>query len=304
MELRHLRYFSVLARTLHFARAADELGIAQSALSVQIQALEREVGSKLFDRSNKWNIQLTAAGRALLPEAKDILEQTEAALKKSRAAAEGHIGRLSIGVVSSMLNQKRFIEVIHSIYRQTPAVTLDLRELSSDRMLKMLGSDLLDLCIMRPPEDLDAPEYKTMPLFRDRFIFAIPRGHRLAARKSISVPELARELFITVPESEASLHRKRFEELCRNRGGFTPLVVQEIANVHTIIRILCGGGRISLVPEAFAGECTDFINYIPPEGGAPVLPVYAIWRREDNNPVLKRFLSVLEKKFASSRFDK
>ena len=94
MELRHLRYFAVLARELHFARAAEQLGITQPTLSRTIQHLEKELGVHLFSRENKWNISLTEAGRTLLAETEKILPKLDDAMTRTRAVGSGICGRL------------------------------------------------------------------------------------------------------------------------------------------------------------------------------------------------------------------
>src|SRR5579871_2037980 len=100
MELRHLRYFIAVAEALHFGRAAERLCIAQPPLSQQIQQLERELGFKLFDRTNR-QVSLTAAGQLFLEEAREALAGLEKAAQAGRRVARGEVGWLGIGFVGS-----------------------------------------------------------------------------------------------------------------------------------------------------------------------------------------------------------
>src|SRR4030095_14286771 len=98
MELRHLRYFVAVAEELHFGRAAARLHIAQPPLSRQIRALEREVATPLFERVAR-RVELTAGGRAFLPEARLTLAQAARAQRTAERAARGEIGRVRVGFV-------------------------------------------------------------------------------------------------------------------------------------------------------------------------------------------------------------
>ncbi|GAA6618291.1 hypothetical protein NUACC26_041020 [Scytonema sp. NUACC26] len=100
MELRHLRYFGILAEELHFGRAAERLHIAQPPLSQQIRQLETELGFELFHRTKR-KVQLTTAGEVFFAQAQQILKQLEQAIQMGRQTSRGEIGQLGIGFVSS-----------------------------------------------------------------------------------------------------------------------------------------------------------------------------------------------------------
>ena len=99
MELRHLRYFIAVAEELHFGRAAQVLGISQPPLSQQIQALEQELGARLFERTNR-RVALSEAGRLFLEEARRVLAQVDKAADVARRAQLGELGELKIGFTS------------------------------------------------------------------------------------------------------------------------------------------------------------------------------------------------------------
>ena len=100
MELRHLRYFIAVAEELHFGRAALQLGISQPPLSQQIQALEQELGARLFERTNR-RVELSEAGRLFLDEARQVLAQVEKAADVARRAQLGELAEMKIGFNSS-----------------------------------------------------------------------------------------------------------------------------------------------------------------------------------------------------------
>lgn len=102
MELRHLRYFVTLAEQLHFARAAESLGIAPPTLTVQIQDIEQSLGTRLFTRTKR-SVLLTDAGAVFLAEAKAVLERFARAESVGRRAGRGEVGRIEIGYVGSAI---------------------------------------------------------------------------------------------------------------------------------------------------------------------------------------------------------
>ena len=130
MELRHLRYFIAVAEELHFGRAAQVLGISQPPLSQQIQALEQELGARLFERTNR-RVALSEAGRLFLEEARRVLAQVDKAADVARRAQLGELGELKIGFTSSAPFNSSIPQAIFAFRQAFPAVHLDLKEMSS-----------------------------------------------------------------------------------------------------------------------------------------------------------------------------
>ena len=137
MELRHLRYFIAVAEELHFGRAAQVLGISQPPLSQQIQALEQEVGARLFERTNR-RVELSEAGRLFLEEARLVLAQVDKAADVARRAQLGELGELKIGFTSSAPFNSTIPQAIFSFRQRFPAVHLNLREMSSTQVAEAL----------------------------------------------------------------------------------------------------------------------------------------------------------------------
>ncbi|MFG2934537.1 LysR substrate-binding domain-containing protein [Streptomyces sp. NPDC048282] len=181
MELRQLTYFVAVAEELHFGRAADRLHIVQSAVSMQIQRLERELGAELFDRSPR-RVRLTGAGERLLPEARAVL----AAAERARAAVAPPSG-LRIGTSTGL--GAHLDRVLAAFARHAPDVPVELYSLPVAERLARVAGGRLDAAFVRSVEPV--PGVRVHPLWPDPLVAALPATHPLADRTEIDVAELA-----------------------------------------------------------------------------------------------------------------
>ncbi|MFF3988041.1 LysR substrate-binding domain-containing protein [Streptomyces sp. NPDC001797] len=181
MELRQLSYFVAVAEELHFGRAAERLHIVQSAVSQQIQRLERELGAELFDRSPR-RVRLTGAGERLLPEARAVL----AAAERARAAVAAPAG-LRIGTSTGL--GAHLDRVLDAFARRAPGVPVELFSLPAAERLARVAGGRLDAAFVRAVEPV--PGVRVRPLWPDPLVAALPATHPLAGRAEIGVEELA-----------------------------------------------------------------------------------------------------------------
>ncbi|MFI8533421.1 LysR substrate-binding domain-containing protein [Streptomyces aquilus] len=181
MELRQLTYFVTVAEELHFGRAAERLHIVQSAVSQQIQRLERELGAGLFDRSPR-RVRLTAAGERLLPEARAVL----AAAERARAAVAPPPG-LRLGTSTGL--GEHLDRVLAAFTRRAPDVPVELVSLPVSARLARVAGGQLDAAFVRAVEPV--PGVRVLPLWSDPLVAALPAAHPLAASPEIGVGELA-----------------------------------------------------------------------------------------------------------------
>ncbi|MCD9873251.1 LysR family transcriptional regulator [Streptomyces guryensis] len=189
MELRQLTYFVTVAEELHFGRAAERLHIVQSAVSMQIQRLERELGAELFDRTPR-RVRLTAAGERLLPEAREVL----AAADRARAAVAPPPG-LRIGTSTGL--GTHLDRVLAEFARRAPDVPVELFSLPVAERLARVAGGRLDAAFVRAVEPV--PGVRVLPLWPDPLVAALPAAHPLAGRTEIGVEELA-EVPLTLTE--------------------------------------------------------------------------------------------------------
>ncbi len=253
MELRHLRYFEAVARHSHVTRAAAELHIAQPALSKQISQLEHELGVALFDRVGR-NVRLTEAGEALLPHARAVMAQVEAARAEMAERIGLRKGRATVGAPPTVGNQL-LPPVLASFNKRYAGIELRLHEAGVQTLLDLLETGLTDVAVVTLP--VDDENLTVLPLFTEEMVIAVWRGHRLAGRGEVSIRELAGEPWVLSPENyelrEAALNA------CE-RAGFTPRVVLDGGETDTLLRFVAAGIGIALVPRLAVQGTSDLVS--------------------------------------------
>ncbi len=289
MELRHLRYFVAVAEELNVRRAAERLHVSQPPLSRQIHDLEDEIGAKLFLRGKR-GMQLTEAGKFLLEEARQILGQSERAIRLTNAASRGEAGRLSLAY-SAAIFDPAFSRAVRLFRQRFPLVEVAMRELSFSLQLQALLDRQIDIGYvvfgaMQTETDLAFECIRQVAT-----CIALPRDHPLAKRKQLKLQDLAREPFI-FPRQSMSTFRAWLLELCR-AAGFTPQIVQEGDNAMGILGLVASGGGVAFAPDTgriFQAMGVEF-RALPP--ATPKFDLHCVWRRDNTSPLVPAFLNIL-----------
>ncbi|MFI6950977.1 LysR substrate-binding domain-containing protein [Streptomyces sp. NPDC050422] len=188
LDLRKLRYFVAVADRLHFGRAAEDLHIAQPALSRQIRALEQDLGAPLFTRDSH-GVTLTDAGRQLLDDAGPLLASAQAVRRRVTAAARGG-QRLVVGFRAGI----PVIPAARKFGGRHPDVVVDVQRMEWDDQVPMLLDGRVDVGFVRLP--IDETGLRLMPLYTEPLMVALPAGHRLAGKEEITEADLAGEPLI------------------------------------------------------------------------------------------------------------
>ncbi|MFJ5289445.1 LysR family transcriptional regulator [Streptomyces sp. NPDC088348] len=181
MEFRQLSYFVTVAEELHFGRAAGRLHIVQSAVSQQVQRLERELGQELFDRSPR-HVRLTEAGERLLPEARAVL----AAVDRARAAVAP---RTTLRLGTSTGLGEHLDRVLTALAGIAPDLAVELVSAPTRTRLEQVADGRLDAAFVRAAEPVRG--VRLIPLWEDPLVAAVPAGHPLAARPDVALADLA-----------------------------------------------------------------------------------------------------------------
>jgi DNA-binding transcriptional LysR family regulator len=269
MDLRQLRYFVAVAEELHFSRAAMRLNLAQSALSSQVRALEREVGGPLLVRSTR-RVELTPAGEALLRDAVEVLDAAEGALTRARALARGEAGALTIGSMGPA-GGGLLAPLLARFSSRHPRLRVALRERH------------VDVAFVYLP--LAEPDLELIPLMTEPRVVVLPREHRLAKRKGLRPRDLRGETFIMQPEAVPSIWRDHWL-LVDELGERPPISPRTADKLEDWLTLIGQGEGIDTAPAIIARYYAwPDVAFVPLVDAAPATLALAR-RRAEADPVL------------------
>lgn len=294
MELRHLRYFVAVADTLNFGRAARRLAISQPPLSRQIRALEDELGTPLFARTRR-SVALTAAGTALLPEARRLLREAEALKEGARHLASGEAGSVALGFIS-VAAYNILPALVPRFRKRHPGLKVVLQEGLTDVLLAALAQGEIDAGMVLPP--VGDPRFAYRPLLRERLLVALPaRARDRYARGPLPLASLAAEPFILFPR-KAGAGLYDLVVGCCQRAGFTPRIDQEAIQMQTIVSLVAAGMGIALVPASLRHLRRTGVEYRSLRDETPPVEIGLVWRAADDSPAVRALVALASEQAA------
>lgn len=248
MLLRHIRYFLAVAEQRNFTRAAEVLHVSQPTLSQQIRQLEETLQAPLFDRSGR-SVQLTDAGEAWLRYARLALQDLEAGKRAIQDVATLERGSLRLAMTPTFTTYL-IGPLVDRFFRQYPGITLNIREMTQDKMEALLCDDQLDLGIAFEPVQVADIEAKL--LFAERLQLMVGEGHYLAnSCDAVSATALQQAPLVLLSRDFAT--RLYVDEYC-HQHGIHPQVAMEANAIGAIVEIVRRGQLATILPEAIGRE--------------------------------------------------
>jgi DNA-binding transcriptional LysR family regulator len=292
MDYRQLRYFIAVAEELSFSRAARRLNISQPPLSIQIKAIEVEVGTALFSR-NRRRVELTPAGEVLLENARRAVKQLEQTTEAVRRAGRGEAGTIRLAFTSSVPMREAFARMLRTFRGRYPEVQIELQHMGTGCQFAALSNDQIDFGILRPPTALQQNRnIKLMPLWRDRSRLFFPNSHPLAKSTApVKMTELVDQPFVGVePRVNCGMH-EHLMTLCGG-AGFSPRIEQEARELNTVLSLVSAGLGVAVLPECYVCMAMPGVCSRPIAGGEAESWLMIAMRDCAMPPLLQRFIDV------------
>ena len=259
MELRHLKYFVTVAKTLNFSEAAKRLFITQGTLSQQIRQLEAEIGAQLFDR-DRHSVILTEAGEELLPLALKTIEDSQVCSNRMRDLKGALTGTLRIGITHSF--SELLTDTVKDFIREHPSVKLKIQSESASEIIEMLQNKELDLALAYKPSTA-YEELESVPLLRSSLSAVMRRDHPMASHRVLTMEELENHRIILPGKG---LQARRAFDRYLGLDSRKLNVTVEVNDPELIMDIVQNTSLIAIV-SSLAAYYRPSLVAIPLEGG-------------------------------------
>jgi DNA-binding transcriptional LysR family regulator len=276
LDLRLVRYFTVVAEHEHFGRAAEALHVAQPSLSRQIHRLEELVGARLLDRTPQGS-RLTPAGRAFLTRAEGLLHDADLAARAARGAARSE--ELVVGFTTGLVVTPAVRELRH----RHPDATVTTRHVGWGEVATALPEHRVDVVVGRMTYDVEGVEVEV--LYEEPRVLVVPLDHRLAGKESVTLDDFADEPMVGVEDPRADA----FWRVLPRPDGRTPPPGPVVTHLEDKFELVAEGSALTLVPESSGGAgLRPDLTAVPVVGVAP-LRVGVATRVGEDSPLLRAF---------------
>ena len=290
MELRQLEYLVAVAEEANFTRGADRVHVSQSGISAQIRQLERDLGAELFDRSGR-TVTLTAAGEAAIGHARATLASA-AAVRQAVDEVNGLVrGQLTVGMVTACTVAALF-DALSAFHLACPAIEITLAEDHSDRLIDRVRAGTADLALIGAAGDLpDGVDGRTV--ISEHLVAAVPPGHPLAGRASVSLAELTEHPVISMPAGTGV--RAVFDRACAE-AGLQPSIALQASAPSAVADLASRGLGVAIFSATMAAFYPDRLTAVPVTGVSTPSLLALVWSMSPS-PALREFLGYASEAF-------
>ena len=293
VELRWLKSFLAVAEEMHFSRAARRLNLAQPALTAQVRQLEEAVGARLFDRTNRMG-GLTSAGRALLEEARAVVQHADSLPRVAQRAALGESGMLRLGLIPPAATPA-VAEALRRFTAQFPDVEIQVRQADQENVVRRLLSGDLDLVLGRPDGADRPPEIHARRLFVEEQGVVLREDDPRAGKPAMALKALDSSPLLLL-RGNPYFGQLLLDHARQHGVELRPLhIADDFPSLHWLVRAGLGVAPVSLLlgeglPRGLAAK--------PLKPAPPKLEIHALWRGATPPPTAARLLQMSSPGFA------
>lgn len=286
MDLRQLRYFLAVAKEKHFGRAAAALNIVQPALSMQIRALEEELGGALFHRSSR-HVELTPAGKVFQVEAQRTLDQAEFARHSAERALRGETGSIRIGYAGNAIFSGRLMQDLRVFHQHFPGVEIVLQERGPQQQVEDILDGLLDIGYSPDHSALSCASLEVQRLGEWNMLIAVADNHPLTLGKTITLDMLADQPLVLYDAHDAD--ERLTVKLSQSLGNSLNIAYRTGSSLN-VLAIAAAGLGVALVPEPLEQVHVPGLAYRHLDAPELTANLLMIARKEESNPAVKTWL--------------
>jgi DNA-binding transcriptional LysR family regulator len=283
-DLRQMRYVVAVAHERNFTRAAEQLHVAQQALSQQVRAVEEMLGVQLFDRAAR-PVKLTAAGEVFVHEARRALTASERVSERTSAAARGELGKIRLAYTFALASET-LPALLQAFAEEASQVTVSTREMYGADIASNLREEKLDVALT-PRLDL-GEDLAREPIRREPFIVSLPERHPLASAAAINLAALRNEVFQGWPAVVSPGYHAAVVAAC-HAAGFEPKI-DETSTGSTAWNNIAAGRGVALTVASAVPLLRSGIAHVRLSSPPAHILLDAVWRRDNDPPALRRFL--------------
>lgn len=289
LTYRQLAYFVAVAQERHFSRAADKLGIAQSAVSVQIQQLEQAVGVRLLNRNKRQPMTLTDAGELLYVEAQATLRHMARAQHVGLLAAQGLRGHVRIGYIGSAITTGVLTALLQHFRRSHARVHIELIAMETPRQLQALEAQEIDMALFRPRRRY-TPALEVAIVHQEPLLVAMPDEHPLAQQRALRPHALRDQTFIAPQFNESEGFSELLARLAA-QAQFPLKATYRVSDFMEAISLAGAGYGIVVLPASSAQFKLQGMRYLPFEGFDEQVQLAMAWRRRESAPACRALIA-------------
>lgn len=288
IELRHLRYFSVLAEELHFRKAAERLCISQPGLSRQIKQMEGLYGTALLVR-NKRVVELTAAGHYLKREIEALTNHLASMASQVKLLGQGQMGELRIGFLGSAA-QQAVPDLLEKLAHRHPLINTTLEEIPNPVQVDLLLKNTLDLGFVRLARAPGGLQMRSV--FRDTFSLVLPKAHALGPGTFARMDQLREETFILFSSDYSPYYYELVMSIFED-AGFAPKVSHKAVSALAIYKLVEKGLGLAIVPTSLKHGYDLAVKFVDLTDLPQRTDLSVLWNPGNRNPSLPLALNAL-----------